>query len=327
VTGAGNKTVSLSGTGLQQSDTVTVGSLSFGSLTVGSTSAAQGVQLTNSGNVVVTISSVTATGPYGVSTSCGSSLAVGASCTANITFTPTAMGSQPGTLTFVTSAGNQAVALSGSGNKAVLSASPTSLAFGSVVTGNTTTASFTLSNSGNVAATSLGITPSTGYTQSDNCGASLAAGASCTVTVHFSPTSAGAYNGTVTVTSATGTLSVPLSGTGVAAHPSWSFSTTSIGISSTDYSSNTANVVITNNGNTNLTFSGIASGLTAQSGDSCSLIISGCSAGQTLTPGQACTMSVQLNQTGDGEDSYTGYINVSSQAGTVQIGVSGNSMN
>jgi hypothetical protein len=300
--------------------------MAFGGITVGSTSGAQSVQLANTGNVAVSITSVSATGPYGVSTNCGSTLAAGASCQANVTFSPSAMGSQPGTLTFVTSAGNKAVALSGTGNKAVLGASPASLAFGSPVTGTTSSRAFTLSNTGNVAATSLGFSPSGGYGQSNNCGSSLAAGASCTVTVTFAPSSAGTFSGGLSVTSATGTLFVPLSGTGIAAAPSWRFSATSLNLQSSDGSPDISSVFITNSGNTNLTLSSITSGLSAASGDATFLELSGCSVGQVLTPGQACEMDIFMLQTSEPSDHYSGFINVTSQAGTVQIVLTGFSL-
>jgi hypothetical protein len=73
-------------------------SLNFSSQTVGTTSAAQAVTLTNSGGATLTITSIGFTGPNAsefaqTSTStCGSSLAADSSCTINVTFTPTANG-------------------------------------------------------------------------------------------------------------------------------------------------------------------------------------------------------------------------------------------
>jgi F5/8 type C domain len=69
-----------------------------------------------------------------------------------------------------------------------------------------------------VSMTSVGVTGPFG--ESNNCGTSLAAGASCTVSVSFTPTTAGSASGTLSVnSSAPGSpLTVALSGTGVSAN-------------------------------------------------------------------------------------------------------------
>src|SRR5207302_182936 len=76
-------------------------SLTFSSQVVGSTSAAQTVTLTNSGNAALTISSIglsgTNSGDFAQTNTCPSSsstLAAGASCTISVTFTPSATGSR-----------------------------------------------------------------------------------------------------------------------------------------------------------------------------------------------------------------------------------------
>jgi hypothetical protein len=92
-------------------------SLSFGNVSVGSTSAAQTVTITNSGNAAATVSGITAAAGFAETNTCGSSLAVGASCTASVTFAPTAGQTYSGDLTVNSNATNSPllVALSGSG--------------------------------------------------------------------------------------------------------------------------------------------------------------------------------------------------------------------
>ena len=92
-------------------------SLSFGDVPSGSTSAAQTVTVSNPGTSAVSVSSVTVTGGFSQTDTCGSSIAAGGSCTVSVTFAPTAGGSQTGTLTVTTSApgGPLTVALSGTG--------------------------------------------------------------------------------------------------------------------------------------------------------------------------------------------------------------------
>ncbi len=95
--------------------------LKFGSVNVGTTSAAQTVTLKNVGTTAITITSVTiagtAAGDYAQTRTCGSSLAAGASCTISVTFMPTLAGTRSATLKVADSAAGtpQTVALSGTG--------------------------------------------------------------------------------------------------------------------------------------------------------------------------------------------------------------------
>ncbi|WP_037603507.1 choice-of-anchor D domain-containing protein [Streptacidiphilus rugosus] len=92
-------------------------SLSFAAQTLNSTSSAQAVTVTDTGSAAASISSVTTTGDFAQTNTCGSSLAAGASCTVNVTFTPTASGTRTGTLTVNGNATNSplTVALTGTG--------------------------------------------------------------------------------------------------------------------------------------------------------------------------------------------------------------------
>src|SRR5205823_4926273 len=86
--------VSLSGTGLAAVAAFSPSSLIFASQLVGTSSAAQTVTLTNSGNTALTISSLTIAGDYSQTSNCGTSLGAGTSCTVNVVFSPAAMGSR-----------------------------------------------------------------------------------------------------------------------------------------------------------------------------------------------------------------------------------------
>jgi hypothetical protein len=106
----------------------------------------------------------------------------------------------------------------GGSGTATLTASPSSESFGNENVGSTSAArTVTISNTGSAAAamSSIGVTGPFG--ESNNCGTSLAAGASCTVSVTFAPTAAGSASGTLSVnSSAPGSpLTVALTGTGV----------------------------------------------------------------------------------------------------------------
>jgi hypothetical protein len=92
-------------------------SLSFGSVAVGSTSAAQAVTVTNPGSTAASVSSITTSGTFSQANTCGSSIAAGSSCTVSVKFAPTSSGAASGTLTVTSSAPGSplAVALSGTG--------------------------------------------------------------------------------------------------------------------------------------------------------------------------------------------------------------------
>jgi hypothetical protein len=98
--------------------------------------------------------------------------------------------------------------------------SPASLSFGPQVE-NVSSASqaVTLNNTGQGALTIYSISAGGGFTQTNNCGSSLASGASCTINVTFTPNSVGASQATLTVTDngTTTPTTVALSGTGVLA--------------------------------------------------------------------------------------------------------------
>jgi hypothetical protein len=105
----------------------------------------------------------------------------------------------------------------GGGTGSPLSASPSSVSFGSVPAGSTSGAqAVTVSNPGSSAASVSLVSVSGPFSQSNTCGSSIAAGGSCTVSVKFAPTTAGAASGTLSVaSSAPGSpLTAALSGTG-----------------------------------------------------------------------------------------------------------------
>ena len=103
-------------------------SLAFGNQAVNTTSAAQSVTLKNTGNATLSITSVSLTGTdaavYAKSTTCGASLAAGASCTVSVTFTPVAAGSTSASLSVASNAAGSpaTVALSGTGTAAATNA-------------------------------------------------------------------------------------------------------------------------------------------------------------------------------------------------------------
>ena len=110
------QSIALSGIGTAASVSLAPSNLTFASLSVGSSSAAQTVTVTNSGNASLSISGVHVTGDFSQTNNCPGNLASGSSCTVNVVFTPTASGTRSGTLTLTDSvqSGSQTVSLTGS---------------------------------------------------------------------------------------------------------------------------------------------------------------------------------------------------------------------
>ena len=191
----------------------------FGSVGLGSTSAASTVTLRNgSTTVALLVSNVAVTGDFAQTNNCGSSVPARGSCVITLTFAPTATGARTGTLTVTDNAtpATQTAALAGTGVAAV-TITPTSRAFNNVAIGSTSVArTFTVANNGS-AAMAFSVSHSANFTETDNC-ASVAAHGSCTINVVFAPTAPGTVNGTIGVSySGSGSpLSVVVTGTGIA---------------------------------------------------------------------------------------------------------------
>jgi hypothetical protein len=228
VDSVGTQTVTLSGTGTAPAVSLSSSSLTFAPQAIGSNSAAQTVTLTNSGNGTLTISSITVTGANAAdflqNNTCGSSIAPGAACAISVTFKPTVAGARSGAVSIADNAGAQSIALSGTGliSGPAVQFTPTSLSFG-IQAVNTTSPIRTISvvNTGSVALsiTSISVTGAnrTNFTETNTCGTTVAIGASCTISVTFTPSAAGQRSAAITVKDGAGTQTVALSGTEQAA--------------------------------------------------------------------------------------------------------------
>ena len=175
--------------------TLSTGSLSFGYHQIGSKSHAQKVTLTNGGQVPLLISSITTdNGDFSQTNTCSANLQPHKSCAIRVVFDPSAPSTETATLTINDNAQNspQTVALSGTGSVTPILIYPILANFGSVPVGQTGTVPVVLANAANKALTIQQIvaTPSV-YTQTSDCGTSLAAGASCTISVTFTPAQQG----------------------------------------------------------------------------------------------------------------------------------------
>lgn len=213
---AGSFSVTLSGTGVRP--TVSPTGLSFGNQNRGTASKSQPVTVSNTGSDALSISSISiASAQFSQSGNCGSSVPPNSSCTINVVFKPTTTGAITGVLSIKTAtAGTYSVKLSGTG--VVPTVTPTNLNFGNQAHGTKSHSQpVTIANSGSGALSITSITISTPnqFSQTNNCGASVAANSSCTINVVFDPTVKGTYSGNLSIkTVGAGTYAVALSGTG-----------------------------------------------------------------------------------------------------------------
>jgi len=303
-------------------------SLGFGTVVIGTTSAAQMVTLTNNTNNAITFTSAaisggspaTANTDYAISANtCGAGIPAGTSntCTISVTFKPSAAAMETANLVLTDgdSTSPQSIALTGMGaNPApAVGLAPTSLSFGNQLLNTTSAAqTVTLTNTGtgpltinSLAASGDFAETSTGTTACPISPATLAANANCTIGVTFTPTATGARMGTLTVSdNASGSPhTVPLSGTGTA--PAVSFAPTSLSFGNQALTTTSApqTVTLTNTGTSPLTIS-----LIAASGDFAQMSTgtSACPISPaTLAANANCTISVTFTPTATGPRSGT----------------------
>jgi hypothetical protein len=238
------------------------GSLTFSGQNLGVTSAAQTVTLTSCGSAALSITSIAASGDFGQTNNCGSSLAPAASCTIQVTFTPTAFGARTGTLSVTDNASGspQTAGLSGTGAGSTASLSPGSLTFAGQNVGTASAAqTVTLTNNGNTALSITSIAGSGDFGQTNNCGSSVAPGASCAIQVTFTPTAPGARTGTLSITdNAPGSpQSVSLAGTGIGPAAALSPSSLTFAAQNVGSSSAAQAVTLTNSGTAALSITSI----------------------------------------------------------------------
>ena len=292
--------------------TLSVSSLNFGSVTVNTTSPSQTVTLTNNQAVALHFSSITVAAPYAIAstgTTCaaGTPVAAAGSCTLALTFTPTLLGATPGTLTISDDAPTspQTVSLSGSGTGiAPTTLSASSLNFGSVTVNTsspTQTVTLTNNQTSSITIASLAVTSGSPYSikASSTClNPTLAAGASCTVVLTFSPVTLGAASAaalTITDNAPSSPQTVSLSGTGIAP-VTLSASSLNFGSVTVNTTSTPQTVTVTNNQTSSLSISSLAVTL----GTPYIISASSTCLNPTLAAGASCTVILTFNPTATG---------------------------
>jgi hypothetical protein len=181
--------------------------LNFGNQTVGITSTPQSVTLTNSGQLPLTITSISVTGlnsgDFAGTNTCGASVPVGGSCTITVTFTPATTGTRTASVSIMDNAPNspQSLPLTGVGVLPAVTLAPPSLTFPDQTVFTTSKAkTVTLTNSGAGILTITSIAATGPFAQTNTCGTTVNPGASCTISVVFKPTTIGPATGSVSIT-------------------------------------------------------------------------------------------------------------------------------
>lgn len=306
-------TVALNGTGNAtpqpvvsvSNNVIDLGSQALGSSAIGS------VTLTNSGQAPLVLSALTvsgaAAGDYALAGSCvaGASIAVGQTCTLSARFTPSALGTRPASIAVASNAPMVTLGLTGVGAAAaapIATLAPTTQDFGTVAIGGAPLQrTVMLTNSGNAALVITTIAASGAFAATSNCTSTVAAAASCSIAVTFSPVAATTYSGQLTVTSNAPTATVALAGTGSLAASSvlaWSgsatFADTAVGATSAP-----ASLTLVNDGPGSSTLTSIAA-------SSSEFVVGGtCAAGTVLANGSSCAVTIAFAPAGAGPRTAT----------------------
>ncbi|MFC5860825.1 beta strand repeat-containing protein [Acidicapsa dinghuensis] len=297
--------VPMSGTGIPAGSIfATPAVLGFGSVTVGGSAAAQTVSLQNTGAITLSGLQFSVIGDYSLlSNTCGTVLAPSAACTLSVSFAPSQAGTRIGSITVNSAATGftpTVIGLTGTGLPAAqLAVTPSHLTFSTIPVGSSSSPqTITVSNPGTAALQGLTATATGPFTTgSGSCGSTLAAGASCAITVTFSPKTAGVLTGVVTLSSSSvgvPSVAIQASGTGLAPAslaltPSpVNFPSVELGVTSPSQT-----VTVTNSGGQSL--GGLAISLTGSESQDFVLGANTCTA--TLAAGASCAVSITFTPT------------------------------
>jgi hypothetical protein len=303
---ASNATLSipLSGTGIAQGQLASnPTSLSFGNIQVG-TSKSLTDTLTNSGGTSLTISAASASGT-GFSLSGLSlplTLTAGQSTSFTVLFSPTTSGAASGSVSITSNASNPnlSIPLSGTGvTPGALAANPTTLAFGNLQVGNSTNLSETVTNTGgsSVTISQANLTGAVFSISGLSLPLTLTANQSVTFTATFTPTTAGAASGSLSVVSnaSNSPLNIALSGTGTAPG--------TLAVSPTSLSFGNVVVGSSSSLNGSLTASGASVTVASAGLNNGEFVLSGISLPATLAAGQSTPFTVTFTPQASGATS------------------------
>lgn len=223
VDGGGDAVITLLNTGFVSFSPTTP--LTFPTQLLGTASAPLTATLTNNSTTALTISSIQSSGkPFHMQTTCGSSVAPSGNCTITATFAPQVTGPVTGTVSIRDSASSKPMVIELAGTKTEVKLSPSQLTFPDEKVGTqsqpqtirlTNVGSSTLDFTAAIYVVTYG-TFGKDFVETNNCPTSLAANASCTIRVAFTPKQKEQFTGAVVITDSGGgsPQSIALFGTG-----------------------------------------------------------------------------------------------------------------
>jgi hypothetical protein len=274
--------------------------LRYGVVTLGQ-SESQEVVLTNNGSTSLNITSIGVSGSAFTVTGLNLpvTLSPGQSVTANVSFNPSGDGWTSSQITIVSNATNPSllVATEGTGVQSQsVTVSPSSVSFGQVVVGKTSSSTVVVTNphSWNETLTGVQTTGSTFSVSGASFPVTLAGGQSVTLNLQFSPQATGADAGSAFLTGPG--LNIPLSGTGSATTGQLSISPGSLNFGNVNVGSSTTQP-------SSMTASGGSVTISSASSSNSQFSISGISLPVTINAGQSVAFDVVFSPTQSGSDS------------------------
>ena len=323
----GNATVGATGTGVAPPQPVlgvSPTSLSFGNQTLGSTSAAKTVTISNTGTGTLNITGISSSNAeFAFSPASISPIAAGGSATLSVTFAPAApAGTKSANISILSTGGNATVGATGTGvAAAALSVSPATLAYGNQTVGTTSAVkTVTISNTGGTALTVNSITnanttdfvliaPATPFT--------VNGGASQTFSLAFKPAAGGAKSASISVVSTAGSATVDATGTGTATAAALSVSPVTLAYANQTVGTTSAvkTVTISNTGGTALTVNSITNGNTTD------FVLTAPAVPFTVNGGASQTFTLAFKPAAGGAKSAS--ISVVSTAGSATVDATG----
>ncbi len=317
-----------SGTGAQAfalGPGLTAAAVDFGPVGI-NTTATKPVTFTNSGTVPITPTTISSnnsaefavqSGGAGACTT-SAAIPVGASCMVQVAFTPSGGGARAADISVAQAGGTwdsvQAAAhVTGTGANGTLTADPSTVDFGTVGVGQTSSPrSFTVTNSGTVP-TTIGTILVSGGEASEfplaggTCAAAtLAPAATCTVSVEFRPGGVGLRTASMNVAGSGGaTVGVSLQGSGQSVSPPTTVAVPHLAASPTTVSFGTvlvgapgtpATITVRNTG-TGSTF--VVAQLSGTDATDFAITSNGCNS-SSLAAGSSCSISVSFTPKGAG---------------------------
>ncbi len=303
--------------------TATPASVSFGNVQVGTTQTLSDT-VTNTGgsDLTITQASVSTSALSTSGLSLPLALSAGQSTTFNIVLAPQSVGSLTGTLTLTTDGTGSPLSIALSGTAVSgdgVTANPASINFGSAVVGSTQSQTETLTNSSSQSVTiSQGTVSGSGFNYTGlSLPLTLAPNQSTTFGVTFTPASAGASDGilSVTINGSSSTLDIALSGTGTSGATGATLAAIPVSLIFADIQTGkteSQTETIQNTGGATASISQVTASGTGFS-------VSGINTPLTLAPGQTTSFAVTFAPQSTGN--FSGNVSISSNASNSTLNV------